>query len=110
MELLREIKAKNLGMDSVIYGTLLAICASNNLRGEAELYFQQMKNEGHRPNLFHYSSLLNVYAEDRDHTKAEMLINDMKSLGIAPNKVCVFNLLFILLFLFFKILLRIIEE
>ncbi|KAJ4797174.1 Pentatricopeptide repeat superfamily protein [Rhynchospora pubera] len=93
MELLKEIKAQNLGMDSVIYGTLLAICASNNRREEAELYFQQMKNEGHSPNLFHYSSLLNVYAEDRDHTKAQMLINDMKSVGIAPNKVVLTTLL-----------------
>jgi pentatricopeptide repeat protein len=102
MKLLGEIKAQNLGMDSVIYGTLLAICASNNLSGEAELYFQQMKNEGHRPNLFHYSSLLNVHAEERDHVKAEMLINDMKSLGISPNKVCVICLQFSLLFLLCK--------
>jgi pentatricopeptide repeat protein len=110
MELLREIKDQNLGMDGVIYGTLLAICASNNLRREAELYFQQMKDEGHHPNLFHYSSLLNLHAEDRDHTEAEILVNEMKSLGIAPNKVYV--LIYCLFFLLhlFKILPHIIEE
>lgn len=74
-------------MDSVTYGTLLAICASNNLCNEAEMYFAQMKNEGHSPNVFHYSSLLNAYSGDGKYLKAEKLVNDMKSSGLVPNKV-----------------------
>lgn len=88
MALVQEMKNNGVRMDSVMYGTLLSICAANNLTEEAEKYFQQMKDEGCHPNLFHYSSLLNAYAVDRDHVKAEKLVNDMKSSGVAPNKVC----------------------
>lgn len=74
-------------MDNVIYGTLLAICASNNLCEEAERFFQQMNAEGISPNLFHYSSLLNAYSVDGHHKKADELIKSMKSAGLVPNKV-----------------------
>ena len=75
-------------MDSVLYGTLLAICASNNKLDEAESYFNQMKEEGHSPNVFHYSSLLNAYSICGDYKKADILIEDMKSSRLMPNKVC----------------------
>lgn len=75
-------------MDSVLYGTLLAICASNNKWEEAENYFQQMKDEGHLPNEFHYSSLLNAYSISGNYKKADDLVQDMKSAGLVPNKVC----------------------
>ena len=75
-------------MDSVMYGILLAICASNNLCAEAQSYFNQMKVEGHSPNVYHYSSLLNAYSSGGDYTKADELIQDMKSSGLVPNKVC----------------------
>lgn len=87
MQLVQELRSKGLHMDSVIYGSLLAICASNNLCEEAEMYFQQMKNEGHPPNVFHYNSLLNAYSVDGNYMKAEKLVNDMKSSGLVPNKV-----------------------
>lgn len=75
-------------MDTVLYGTLLAICASNNKLEEAESYFNQMKDEGHLPNEFHYSSLLNAYSIHGDYKKAHDLVQDMKSAGLVPNKVC----------------------
>lgn len=75
-------------MDSVMYGILLAICASNNLCAKAQSYFNQMKVEGHSPNVYHYSSLLNAYSSGGDYTKADELIQDMKSSGLVPNKVC----------------------
>lgn len=87
MQLVQELENKGLHMDGVIYGTLLATCASNNLCEEAESYFQQMKDEGFPPNLFHYSSLLNAYSADGNYMKAEKLVNDMKSSGLVPNKV-----------------------
>lgn len=74
-------------MDGVIYGTVLAVCASNNKCTEAENYFNQMKNEGHSPNLFHYSSLLNAYSVNGNSKRADDLIQDMKSGGLVPNKV-----------------------
>ncbi|WOL03021.1 hypothetical protein Cni_G11741 [Canna indica] len=91
--LVKELQSKGLHMDGVIYGTLLAICASNNLCKEAEMYFQQMKNEGHPPNVFHYSSLLNAYSIDGNYMKAEKLLDDMKSSGLVPNKVILTTLL-----------------
>lgn len=75
-------------MDSVLYGTILAICASNNKWEEAERYFDQMKDKGHSPNEFHYSSMLNAYSICGNYTKAEILVQDMKSAGLVPNKVC----------------------
>lgn len=93
MQLVNELNDNGLQMDSVIYGNLLAICASNNLCEEAEVFFQKMKNEGYTPNLFHYSSLLNAYSETGNYVKAEMLIKDMKSSGLVPNKVCLSILL-----------------
>lgn len=75
-------------MDSVIYGTLLAICASNNRCREAETFFQKMKDEGHSPNSFHYSSLLNAYSVNGNHVKADKLLEDIESAGLVPNKVC----------------------
>lgn len=75
-------------MDSVIYGALLSVCASNNQRKEAERYFEEMKSEGHSPNIFHYSSLLNAYSADGNCKKAEELIQEMKSAGLEANKVC----------------------
>lgn len=75
-------------MDTVIYGTLLAICASNNKWEEAESYFKEMKDEGHLPNAFHYSSLLNAYSISGNYKKADNLVQDMKSAGLVPNKVC----------------------
>lgn len=75
-------------MDSVIYGTLLAVCASNNKLEEAEGYFEQMKNEGYLPNVFHYSSMLNAYSISGNYKEADDLVQDMKSAGLVPNKVC----------------------
>lgn len=87
MGLINEMKSRGLQMDSVIYGTLLAICASHNYCEEAEVYFQKMKDEGHNPNMFHYSSLLNAYSENADYGKAEMLLKDLRSSGLTPNEV-----------------------
>jgi pentatricopeptide repeat protein len=87
MGLINELNSRGLQMDSVIYGTLLAICASHNYCEEAEMYFQKMKDEGHNPNQFHYSSLLNAYSEHANYEKAEMLMKDLRSSGLTPNKV-----------------------
>ncbi|XP_047315094.1 pentatricopeptide repeat-containing protein At1g05750, chloroplastic isoform X1 [Impatiens glandulifera] len=84
--LVQELQFNGLELDSVTYGTLLAICASNKKCREAEEYFERMKDEGHSPNLFHYSSLLNAYSADGDYKKADKLIEDMKSSGLVPNK------------------------
>ncbi|XP_062177990.1 pentatricopeptide repeat-containing protein At1g10910, chloroplastic isoform X2 [Alnus glutinosa] len=89
LELVQELQHNGLHMDSVIYGTLLAVCASNNKWEEAESYFNQMKDEGHSPNLFHYSSLLNAYSSSGNYKKADELVQDMKSVGLVPNKVYV---------------------
>jgi pentatricopeptide repeat protein len=86
-ELIHELNSRGLQMDSVIYGTLFAICASHNYCEEAELYFKTMKDEGHTPNLFHYSSLLNAYSENANYEKAELLMKDLRSSGLTPNKV-----------------------
>lgn len=75
-------------MDNVIYGTLISVCASCNKCKEAESYFNQMKIEGHVPNVFHYSSLLNAYSMDGNYEKAEEILREMKSAGLVPNKVC----------------------
>ncbi|KAF3969533.1 hypothetical protein CMV_006687 [Castanea mollissima] len=93
LELVRELRHSGLHMDSVIYGTLLAICASNTKLEEAESYFNQMKDEGHSPNLFHYSSLLNAYSISGNYRKADELVQDMKSAGLVPNKVILTTLL-----------------
>ncbi|XP_052204206.1 pentatricopeptide repeat-containing protein At1g10910, chloroplastic isoform X2 [Diospyros lotus] len=93
IELVQELKSNGLQMDSVIYGTLIAICASNNQCTEAENYFNQMKDEGNSPNLYHYSSLLNSYSVDGNYKKADMLVEDMKSAGLKPNKVILTTLL-----------------
>lgn len=74
-------------MDSVLYGTLISVCASNNQCEEAKKYFDEMKSEGHTPNVFHYSSLLNAYAADGNYMNADELIEEMKSEGIVMNKV-----------------------
>ncbi|XP_047315096.1 pentatricopeptide repeat-containing protein At1g10910, chloroplastic isoform X2 [Impatiens glandulifera] len=91
--LVQELQFNGLELDSVTYGTLLAICASNKKCREAEEYFERMKDEGHSPNLFHYSSLLNAYSADGDYKKADKLIEDMKSSGLVPNKVMLTTLL-----------------
>lgn len=88
MELVWELQHSGLHKDSVIYGTLLAICASNAKLEEAESYFNQMKDEGHSPNVFHYSSLLNAYSISGNYRKADELVQAMKSAGLVPNKVC----------------------
>jgi pentatricopeptide repeat protein len=88
LDLVQELNYNGLQMDSIMYGTLLAVCASNNRCEEAQSYFNQMKDEGHSPNIFHYSSLLNAYSSDGNYKKAEELVQDMKSSGLVPNKVC----------------------
>ncbi|XP_062030038.1 pentatricopeptide repeat-containing protein At1g10910, chloroplastic isoform X2 [Rosa rugosa] len=93
LELVQELQNNELQMDRVIYGTLLAICASNNKWEEAESYFKQMKDEGHIPNEFHYSSLLNAYSISGNYKKADDLVQDMKSAGLVPNKVILTTLL-----------------
>ncbi|GMQ01821.1 hypothetical protein CsSME_00048316 [Camellia sinensis var. sinensis] len=93
IELLQELKSNRLHVDSVIYGTLLAVCASNSQCEEAENFFNQMKDEGHSPNIYHYSSLLNAYSVDGNYKKADMLVQDMKSAGLVPNKVMLTTLL-----------------
>ncbi|XP_071931215.1 uncharacterized protein [Coffea arabica] len=92
-ELVRELKYHGLQMDSVIYGTLLSVCASNNQCQEAERYFMEMKSEGYSPNVFHYSSLINAYSVDGKYTKADELIQEMKSGGLVLNKVILTTLL-----------------
>ncbi|KAG8044992.1 hypothetical protein GUJ93_ZPchr0008g13495 [Zizania palustris] len=93
MELINELNSRNLQMDSVIYGTLLAICASHNCCEKAEEYFQKMKDEGHDPNLFHYSSLLNAYSENANYEKTHLLMKDLRTSGLTPNKVILTTLL-----------------
>ncbi|KDP38874.1 hypothetical protein JCGZ_05031 [Jatropha curcas] len=93
LDLVQELKYNEVQMDSVMYGTLLAICASNNRCEEAQSYFNQMKYEGHLPNVYHYSSLLNAYSSDGNYKKAEELVREMKSSGLVPNKVIWTNLL-----------------
>ncbi|XP_057495606.1 LOW QUALITY PROTEIN: pentatricopeptide repeat-containing protein At1g10910, chloroplastic-like [Actinidia eriantha] len=93
IDLVQELNSSGLHMDSIIYGTLLAVCASNNQCNEAEKYFNQMKDEGHSPNVYHYSSLLNAYSVDGNYEKADMLVQDMKSAGLVPNKVILTTLL-----------------
>ena len=88
VELIKELKYNGLQMDSVMYGTLLAVCASNGFREEAQNYFNQMREKGHSPNLYHYSSLLNAYSYDGNYCKADELMEEMKSSGLVPNKVC----------------------
>nr|POE51357.1 pentatricopeptide repeat-containing protein, chloroplastic [Quercus suber] len=88
LELVRELQHNGLHMDNVIYGTLLAVCASNTKLEEAESYFNWMKDEGHSPNVFHYSSLLNSYSISGNYRKADELVQDMKSAELVPNKVC----------------------
>lgn len=88
LELVEELQQSGLKMDDVIYGTLLAICASNSKLEEAETYFIRMKEEGHSPNLFHFSSLLNAYSASGDYKKAEAVVRDIKYAGLVPNKVC----------------------
>ncbi|XP_076887690.1 pentatricopeptide repeat-containing protein At1g10910, chloroplastic-like [Bidens hawaiensis] len=92
-ELVQELKDKGLQMDSVIYGTLISVCASCNQCKEAKRYFNQMKIEGHTPNVFHYSSLLNAYSMDGNYEKAEEIFSEMKSSGLVPNKVVLTTLL-----------------
>lgn len=91
--LVQELWDGGLQMDSVLYGTILAICASNNKWEEAERYFDQMKDKGHSPNEFHYSSMLNAYSICGNYKKAEILVQDMKSAGFVPNKVILTTLL-----------------
>lgn len=80
--------SNGLEMDSVTYGSLLSVCASHKECNEAAKYFQKMKDEGHSPNVYHYSSLLNAYSADRNYEKAEVLIEEMRSAGLVLNKVC----------------------
>lgn len=75
-------------MDSVVYGILIDVCASNNMFKEAESYFNQMKDEGHPPNVFHYGSLINAYSTNGNYKKADETLESMKTAGLVPNKVC----------------------
>lgn len=70
-----------------MYGILIDVCASNRL-AEAESFFNQMKDEGHSPNVYHYGSLLNAYSINGNYKKANEIIESMKSAGLVPNKVC----------------------
>jgi pentatricopeptide repeat protein len=88
LELIQELQDSRLRMDDVIYGAILAVCASNGKWEEAEYYFNQMKSEGRSPNVYHYSSLLNAYSASGNVKKADVLIQDMESEGLVPNKVC----------------------
>ncbi|CAN8311955.1 unnamed protein product [Cochlearia groenlandica] len=93
MELVAELPHNGIQMDGVMYGTVLAICASNGRCEEAERFIQQMKAEGHSPNIYHYSSLLNSYSWKGDYKKADELMTEMKSVGLEPNKVMMTTLL-----------------
>ncbi|KAA8545526.1 hypothetical protein F0562_020310 [Nyssa sinensis] len=52
-----------------------------------------MKDEGHSPNVYHYSSLLNAYSVDGNYKKADELVQDMKSAGLVLNKVILTTML-----------------
>ncbi|XP_010458465.1 PREDICTED: pentatricopeptide repeat-containing protein At1g10910, chloroplastic isoform X1 [Camelina sativa] len=93
MELVGELPHNGIQMDSVMYGTVLAVCASNGRCEEAENFIRQMKAEGHSPNIYHYSSLLNSYSWKGDYKKADELMAEMKSIGLVPNKVMMTTLL-----------------
>lgn len=92
LELVKELENNGILMDNVAYGTLIAICASYGRCEEAEKYFIRMQDEGHSPNMYHYSSLLNAYSFDGNYQKADKLIQDMTSAGFMPNKVYIFLL------------------
>ncbi|XP_045817855.1 pentatricopeptide repeat-containing protein At1g10910, chloroplastic-like [Trifolium pratense] len=93
LELIQELQDNRMRKDDVIYGAIMAVCASNGKWEEAENYFNQMKSEGHSPNVYHYSSLLNAYSASRNVKKADALIQDMESEGLVPNKVILTTLL-----------------
>lgn len=87
LQLVEELENSGILMDNVTYGTLIAVCASNGRCEEAEMYFMRMQAEGHSPNIYHYSSLLNAYSFDGNYQKADKLVQDMSSAGIMPTKV-----------------------
>lgn len=91
--LVEELEEYGIVMDSVIYGTLIAVCASNCRCKEAEMFFYRMKAEGLSPNMYHYGSLLNAYSANGDYQKADKLVQDMKAAGLVPNKVVLTTLL-----------------
>ncbi|KNA15056.1 hypothetical protein SOVF_101710 [Spinacia oleracea] len=93
LQLVEELENSGILMDNVTYGTLIAVCASNGRCEEAEMYFMRMQAEGHSPNVYHYSSLLNAYSFDGNYQKADKLVQDMSSAGIMPTKVVLTTLL-----------------
>lgn len=93
LQLVEEMENNGILMDTVTYGTLIAVCASNSRCEEAEMYFIRMQAEGHSPNMYHYSSLLNAYSFDGDYQKADKLVKDMTSAGLMPNKFVLTTLL-----------------
>lgn len=93
MQLVQELENSGIHKDVVFYGSLISICASNNLCEEAEEYFKQMEADHCTPNIYHYSSLLNAYSVSGNYVKAEQLVEKMKSSGIVPNKVILTTLL-----------------
>ncbi|KAM7251814.1 hypothetical protein ACFE04_023697 [Oxalis oulophora] len=102
MKLFQKMKQDGLSPDGFTYNTLLTGCikVKDGYATALKLYeelkingLQMDSDEGHSPNVYHYSSLLNAYSSDGNYKKADTLVEEMKSLGLVPNKVMLTTLL-----------------
>lgn len=86
LELWEKMRSNKWTVDSILYNTLLNMCADLGLEEEAERLFEDMKkSEKCKPDSWSYTAMLNIYGSGGDAKKAMDLFDEMSELDIELN-------------------------
>lgn len=81
-----KMRSSKWAVDSILYNTLLSMCADLGLEEEAERLFEDMKkSEKCKPDSWSYTAMLNIYGSGGYAEKAMDLFDEMSELNIELN-------------------------
>ncbi|KAK1379188.1 Smr domain-containing protein [Heracleum sosnowskyi] len=82
----KEMREKGMELNSVLYNTLLAMCADIGFIDVAADIFEDMKrSENCKPDSWTFSSLVTIYSCSGKVSEAEAALNEMLEAGFQPN-------------------------
>ncbi|KAJ8465888.1 hypothetical protein OPV22_028440 [Ensete ventricosum] len=78
LEILDEMKSRNVGIDEFTCSTVISACAREGLLEEASMFFEQLKRQGYVPGTVAYNSLLQVYGKAGNYPAVMGVLKEME--------------------------------
>jgi pentatricopeptide repeat domain-containing protein 1 len=85
MELMAEMKSRNIGCNVHTYSALMNVCIKAGELDVALEVYDEMLNEGCTPNLVTYNTLIDVYGKTGQWEEAIGVLDDVERRGLEPE-------------------------